>query len=359
MTRSFAFVSLTATLMASIVLAAIPTARAAPPPVENRVVIATFGGLLGKAVKENVERFTKPLGIEVVVVESASADILAKMRAQKSAPQYDLALLNDQTFVVAKALGLIEKLDTSEVPNAKLLRAGLITPDGYGAPYEINPVGYIYRRDKLAEAGVSPPDTWRSVANPKLAGRVVTFTFASFYTPILMAGLEISAGKALPDESEIWPFLETLRNNRTIVIAAPSQAEELAKSGEAWVYPGTAERALLLRNQGVDVAFVPARDAMLPLTNYMVPVRNAPHKVAAQRVLNWILSTEIQTRAAEEGAVVPVNVEVAVSADQKARMGLDPQQSLPQFHRIDVETLNELFPDLTERFAKTMAQPAR
>jgi len=343
-------------LTAALIAASMPTATAAPPPIENKVVIATFGGLLGKAVRENVERFTKPLGIELVVVESASADILAKMRAQRSAPQYDLALLNDQTFVVAKALGLIEKIDLSEVPNARLLRPGLLTPDGYGAPYEINPVGYIYRRDKLAEAGVGPLDSWRSVADPKLNGRVVTFSFASFYTPLLMVELEASAGKALPDESEIWPFLTKLRDNRTIVIAAPSQAEELAKTGEAWVYPGTAERALLLRDQGVDVAFSPARDAMLPLTNYMVPVRNAQHKVAAQRVLNWILGTEIQTRAAEEGAVVPVNVEVTLTADQKARMGFDPQKDIPPFLKIDVETLNDRFPDLTERFAKTMAR---
>lgn len=174
-------------LTAALIAASMPTATAAPPPIENKVVIATFGGLLGKAVRENVERFTKPLGIELVVVESASADILAKMRAQRSAPQYDLALLNDQTFVVAKALGLIEKIDLSEVPNARLLRPGLLTPDGYGAPYEINPVGYIYRRDKLAEAGVGPLDSWRSVADPKLNGHVVTFSFASFYTPLLMA----------------------------------------------------------------------------------------------------------------------------------------------------------------------------
>ncbi len=341
-------------LLAALLLT-LHTAQAQPRPIANRLVIATFGGLLGRAVKENVERFTRPLGIEVVIVEGASADILAKLRAQKAAPQFDLALLNDQTFVVAKALGLIEKLDPAEMPNARLLRPGLITPDGYGAPYEINPTGYVYRRDKLAEAGVTTLDTWRSVADPRLAGRVVTFTFASFYTPILMSGLEISKGKALPDESEIWPFLETLHRNRTIVLAQPGQAEELAKSGEAWVYPGTAERALLLRSQGVDIGFSPARDALLPLTNYMAPVRHAPHKVAAQRVLNWILGTEIQTRSAQDGAIVPVNAQVVLSPAQKARLGFDPDREIPSFIPIDVATLNDRFADLAEHFSKTMA----
>ncbi|GAC1347668.1 MAG: ABC transporter substrate-binding protein [Acetobacteraceae bacterium] len=343
------------TLLAVLLLIATP-AVAQLPPIEDRVVVATFGGLLGRAVKENIELFTKPLGIQVVIVENASADILAKMRAQRSAPQFDLALLNDQTFVVAKALGLIEKLDPAQVPNAALLRPGLLMPDGYGAPYEINPVGYIYRRDKLAAAGVAAPDSWRAVADPKLDGRVVTFTFSSFYTPLMMMGLQMSAGKTINEDGEIWPFLRHMRGNHSIVVAAPGQAEELARSGEAWVYPGTAERALLLRDQGVDVGFAPARDALLALTNYMVPVRNAPHKVAAQRVLNWILGTPIQTRMAQQGAVVPVNKDVQLGPELKTRLGFAPDQDIPAFRPIDIEALNAHFSELAEGFDKTMAR---
>ena len=68
------------TLLAAmcLLLGAAP-AGAQPKPAEGRVAIATFGGLLGKAVRENVELFTKPLGIQAVFVESASADILAKV----------------------------------------------------------------------------------------------------------------------------------------------------------------------------------------------------------------------------------------------------------------------------------------
>ena len=342
-------------LMALLLLLASP-ALAQAPAVEDRVVVATFGGLLGKAVKENIERFAKPLGVKVVVVESASAEILAKLRAQKAAPQFDLALLNDQTFVVAKALGLIEKIDPAEVPNAALLRPGLLTPDGYGAPYEINPVGYVYRRDKLAAAGVPPPGQWRAVTDKRLDGRVVTFSFASFYTPLTMVGLQMSAGRTIAEDGEIWPFMERMRDNHTIVVAAPGQAEELARSGEAWVYAGSAERALLLRNQGVDIGFAPATDALLALTNYMVPVRHAPHPVAAQRVLNWMLSTGMQVQMAEDAAVIPVNAETPLGPALKARMGFDPNADLPPFLAFDAETLNARFSELAERFDKTMAR---
>ena len=329
----------------------------AQPPGENRVVIATFGGLLGKLVRENVELYTRPLGIQAVFVEAASADILAKIRAQRSAPQYDLALLNDQTFVVAKSLGLLAKLDPAEVPNAKALRPGLLGADGYGAPYEINPVGWIYRRDKLAAAGVPAPSTWRAVLDKRLAGRVVTFNFSSFYTVLTMAGLELSAGKTVADDSEIWPFMQAMYDNRTVVVAAPGQAEELAKSGEAWVYPGTAERAHLLREQGVDIGFASAADALLSLTNTMAPIARAPHPVNAQRVLNWILGPEIQTRMAQQGAIVPVNASVTLGPELMERLGFAAAPAVPAFRMLDVETVNEKFGAWSEGFDKVMSKP--
>ena len=329
---------------------------AQPKPGEARVVIAIFGGLLGKAVRENVEAYTKPLGIQAVFVESASADILAKVRAQKSAPQYDLALLNDQTFVVAKGLGLLAKIDLAEVPNAAALRPGLLTIDGHGAPYEINPIGYVYRRDKLAAAGVPVPDTWRAVLDPRLAGRVITFSFSTFYTPLQMVGLELSAGKTAHDDAEIWAFMRGMKANRTLVVPTPGQAEQLTKSGEAWVYACSAARGLLLQSQGVDVGFAPARDALMSLTNYIAPVRGAPHPVNAQRVLNWIIGPEVQTRLAEQGAVVPVNKDVVLSPELKARMGFDPAQPIPEFRTLDVETLNENFGTWSEQFDKIMSQ---
>ena len=330
-------------------------ALAQPRPIESRVVIATFGGLLGKLVRANVELFTKPAGIDAVFVEGGSADILAKLRAQKNAPQFDLALLNDQTFVVADALGLIAPLDRTEVPNAASLRPGCVTAKGFGAAYEINPIGYMYRRDRLAAAGVPPPGTWRAVLDPRLAGRVITYSFSAFYTPLQMAGLELSRGRPISEDGEIWLFMRAMKDNRTIVVANPGQVEDLMKAGEAWVAPATANRTLLLQQQGADVGFSPCTDALMSLTNYMAPVKGCQHPVAAQRVLNWILSPEVQERAARDAAVVPVNGTVALSPALKQRMGFPPDQPVPSFKELDVATLNDEFGAWSEQFDKIMA----
>ena len=87
----------------------------------------------------------------------------------------------------------------------------------------------------------------------------------------------------------------------------------------------------------------------------MAPIKNAPHPINAQRVLNWILGPEVQTRMAEDGAVVPVNSTIPLSPALKLRMGFDPGAEIPAFLPIDVDALNDQFTDWSEQFAKTMA----
>ncbi len=99
-----------------------------------------------------IDSYAKPNGIEAVYVEGASNDHLAKARAQKSSPQMDLFVGNDQTFAVAKSLDLLAKVDPKLVPNILDVAPAYRDKDGFGQFYEINPVGLVYRTDKFKEA---------------------------------------------------------------------------------------------------------------------------------------------------------------------------------------------------------------
>ena len=130
---------------------------------EDRVVVAIFGGLLGRAIRENVALWARPLGVQTVFVEGSSGDLLAKLRAQRGAPQFDVALLNDQSFVIARNMGLIDKPDPAVVTNLATLRAGFGRADGFGVPYEVNP-GRLGLPARQADGG-------RGAAAGALAGR--------------------------------------------------------------------------------------------------------------------------------------------------------------------------------------------
>ncbi len=324
---------------------------------EDRVVVAIFGGLLGRAIRENVALWARPLGVQTVFVEGSSGDLLAKLRAQRGAPQFDVALLNDQSFVIARNMGLIDKPDPAVVTNLATLRAGFGRADGFGVPYEVNPVGWGYRRDKLTEAGVPPPVRWRDVLDPRLAGRVLTFPPSLIYGPLQAAAMVLSAGGTLrADDTAYWTFLDQMKAGRTVVASTPGQAEDLAKSGEVWVFPAIAQRVQLLRNQGVDVGFAPPVDARMTQINYATPVRGAPHPVNAQRLVNWFIGPEIQGRLAAEAAVVPVNAGVPVSPAMKERMGFAGDADLPRFEALDVDAVLERFDGWLERFGRLMAR---
>lgn len=335
------------------------TARAqatTEPRIEARVVVGIFGGLLGRQLRDLIDSYVRPLGVQAVYVEGTSNDLLARARAQAGNPQMDLFVGNDQTFQLAKSLRLIERIDPRLVPEIANIRPELRDPDGYGQFYELNPIGIVYRTDRLAEAGIGRPTTWLVYTEPSLRGRGILFPPTVSYGFHFLIGLAMSAGKDERDLTPAWPLLDRVRANQPLLTATPGQAEDMAGRGEGWMYVSSAQRAHLLRSQGAPIDFALPREGVIALPNFMAPVRNARNPVAAQRVLNHMLGREVQTRLTREGAVASVNTQVELTPELKARMGFDPQQPLPAFHVLDVAAVNQQLDAWLERFNRTVAR---
>jgi putative spermidine/putrescine transport system substrate-binding protein len=326
------------------------------PRIEDRVVVGIYGGLLGQRLRGVIDAYTKPLGVEAVFVEGTSNDLLAKVRAQKSNPQMDLFVGNDQTFALAKSLELIEKLDPVLVPNLNKIRPEFRDPDGYGQSYEINPVGLVYRTDKLAEAGIGKPRSWQVYADPALKGRAILFPPTVSYGFHFLIGLAMGAGKDERDIAPAWIAMARVRANQPLIQQTPGQAENLTSSGEGWIYVSSAERANLLAKQGSPIGFAVPEEGAIVLPNCIAPVRHAKHPVAAQRVLNHMIGKDAQTQMTRDGAVAPVNSDVELTPELKVRMGFAPDQPLPALHVLDVAAVNAQLDDWVERFNRSVAR---
>lgn len=347
-----------AVALLGLLLTPLAAAAQAPsaPRLEDRVVVGIFGGLLGQRLRTTIDAYTKPLGVEAVYVEGTSNDLLAKARAQKSNPQMDLFVGNDQTFALAKSLDLLEKLDPVLMPNSAKIRPEFRDPDGYGQYYEINPVGFVYRTDKLAEAGIGRPRSWQVYADPALKGRAILFPPTVSYGFHFLIGLAMGTGKDEHDIEPAWTAMERVRANQPLIQQTPGQAESMTSRGEGWIYVSSAERANLLAKQGSPIGFSVPDEGAIVLPNFMAPVRHAKHPIAAQRVLNHMLGTAEQTQMTRDGAVASVNDEVELTPELKARMGFAPDQPLPAFHVLDVVAINRQLDGWVERFNRSVAR---
>lgn len=347
--------------VASIVLAllfAVPAMGqgAAEPKMQGRVVVGIFGGLVGQELRETIDGYAKPLGVEAVYVEGTANDLLAKVRAQKGSPQIDVFVGNNQTFALAKTLELIEKLDPRLVPNLARIRPEYRDPDGYGQFFELNPVGIVYRIDKFAEAKLGKPTSWTAYADPALKGRGIIFPPTVSYGYHLLIGLAMGSGKDERDIASAWPKFEEIVANKPIVSPTPGQAETMAIRGEAWMYVSPALRAKLARDQGAAIGFVIPSEGAIVFPDFIAPVRGARNPVAAQRIVNHLIDKDVQTRRARAVAVAPVNMDVELTPELKQLLGFDPNKPLPPLHLLDVDAINRQLDQWVERFNRLVSR---
>lgn len=327
------------------------------PKNEKRIVIGTFGGLLGQQLRAIIDGYAKPLGIETVYVEGTSNGLLAKVRAQRNNPQLDLFVGNDQTFLVAKSLGLIAKLDPKLVPNLQYVHPDYRDPDGYGQFYEINPVGFVYRTDKFAEAGIPKPTSWSMLSDPKLKGRVTLFSPTVSFGFHYLIGVSLAAGKNESDISPAWTELTKVMSNQAAVVTTPGQADDMAIRGESWIYVCSAVRAKLAKEAGTAIGFsIPTDAPPIAFPNFIAPVQNAKSPVLAQLIINHMIGKAAQIENINTGAVVPVNTQIELSPELKERLGFDTQKPLPKIHVLNVEAINKQLDGWVDRFNRAVTR---
>lgn len=342
--------------LATAVATCLATAPACAQEMKGKVVVAVTGGLLGKKLKTAVDEYVRAFPVEVVYVEGNSSDLLAKVRAQKGNPQIDLFFGNDQTFAMAKSLSLLAKIDPKLVPNITRIPAALRDPDGYGQYFEANPVGYCYRTDKFAENKLQPLTSWLDYKKPEVKGRAIVFPPTQLFGLHHLVGIGMSMGGSEKDLSQIWSNVEQIIANGAVVLQSTAQAETMTGRGEAWVYPCSSDRAFLAKASGTSTGFSVPKDGSIFFADFMGPVQGSPNPVAAQMILNHMLSVPVQTRLSTEGAIMPANSDVKLTADQKRRLGFDPDKPLPEPRFLDAAALTKQLDGLVERFNRTVTR---
>jgi putative spermidine/putrescine transport system substrate-binding protein len=320
------------------------------PTAASRLVVGVVGGTLGQEFRTRILEFTKPANVETVFVEGTTTDLLARVRAQKDNPQIDLFIANDRTFATAKSLGLLEKLDPKLIPNLSKVRSEYKDPDGYGQAFELQVLGWCYRTDKFAEAGIPRPTSWSVYEDPRLKGRAILFNPTVSFGYFMLIGIAKGSGQDERDISVAWAKLDRIVANKAIVASTPGQAETLAGGGEGWIYVCPASRGKLARDQGAPIGFSVPEEAAISYLDYYAPVRNAKNGVVAQRVINHLISVEVQTKRAYETAMAPINLEVVMTPEIKERMGFEKDKPAPSYYVPNVEVIIKQLDDWVDRF---------
>lgn len=243
-----------------------------------------------------IEAFEKEYGVDVVLDYFASnEEMFAKLKASGSAG-YDLAFPSGDYVSIMKSQGMLEKIDTSKIPNLQyitpfaLSRAGYDPNMEYSVPYYLGASGVAVNTKVLREKGIEYERTWNIFADKRLAGRMVMMDDMREVLGDALSYLGYSVNTTDPAQLE---QARKLVNDVWKPNLVKFDAEGFAKSfssGEYWVAHGYAEGIFeeLPESQWKDVDFfLPSDGGPMYLDSMVIP-KGARNYELALLFINFI-----------------------------------------------------------------------
>jgi putative spermidine/putrescine transport system substrate-binding protein len=332
---------------------ALPGVARGQAKLEGEVVFACFGGALETMVRDQLAPpFEKATGCKVVLSVGTALSNLAKIQAAKDRPTIDVYWSNELTHAAGKRLGLFAKLDPAVVKNMDRVYDLARDPDGIGVISSMTALGIAYNKQKLAEAGIPPPTSWKDLWDPRLKGRVELTTFGvAFSQDFLVLVAKLNGGS----EDNIKPGLDKIKEMKAQGIigflpATPAEMDKLLSQGAAWIAVEPTVRAYPLADQGLPIDFVYPKEGAGAFANYFDVIRNAPHPLAAQAFVNYMLSDEAQLVLAKQ-YYGPINKNVKLTPELAAKVpyGNERMSSLVKINR---DKMNEKLDDWNEQWSR-------
>lgn len=256
-----------------------------------------------------LQEYEKRTGVRVNAVydteETKSTGLANRLIAEMNRPQADVFWSNEpvRTLVLKSR----DVLASYRSPSADGIPAALVDPDAYWTGFSAR-IRVIAYNTTL----VSPDEAPRSVfdlAEPKWKGQVAMADPRFGSTSFHVAALYAHVGDAKMDD-----LFRRLRANEVRVVDSNSTVRDLVVRGEVRVGLTDTDDVNVAVENGEPVAMVlPDRDGLgVPvMPNMMSLVANAPHPDEGRRLIDYLLSPDVERQLAESEAVqIPLHTGV-------------------------------------------------
>jgi len=282
------------------------------------LTINSFGGAYEDAHRKCViAPFEDATGSTVEIVTAYSADALARLRAQRDAPEFDVVHFSGGQEIVAAQEGLLLPIDEASLVNAgdlyDIARSNL--EGGEGPAYSIAAIGLVYNVEKTPQA----PQSWVDVLDPIYGRHLVLTDISNAYGMLgfLMIN-QINGG----DLGNIEPGLDAvaeLLDGGAVVVSTSPELQRAFAEGDAWLAPYASDYAFTLRSSGLPANFAQAAEGAPASFITASLVAGRDNKDLALQFIDMSISKEAQECFAHELRYSPTNMTVelpdAVAAD--------------------------------------------
>lgn len=306
---------------------------------QTEVVINTWGGAFLEAFNAVQGDIEKVSGAKVKMTTHPGAGAgLSRIIAQKDNPQVDLFTGIESTAYDGGKAGVFEELTPALVPNMASIPKELIMPHGVSIWVSLR--GIFYRADMIPFEIKKWEDLWDS----RLKGKAATSILLDKGNFLIMAAL-LAGGS----ENNIEPGFEkvkALKPNLVLFYKTDSESIKFLQAGEAAVAGwGILPNVYKLLGPGSNYKFVipekPQFLAPIPISL----VKGRPNKEQSLKVINAILTKDIQEKIASHLGVVP-----ALPGAQSPEKIRDIVPALKNIYKVNWDVVNANFDKWLERW---------
>ncbi|MGO4853587.1 ABC transporter substrate-binding protein [Phaeovulum sp. W22_SRMD_FR3] len=338
----------TLTLTAVVMAASLHAASAE----QATLVINSYGGPY-EAVQRQVifEPFEKAHDVKIQVVTVYSADMLAQLRAQKDAPQFDLVQFSGGQEILAAREGLLAPVAPEALSHAKDLYPFALEglAEGRGPVTMVTAMGLIYNEETAPKV----PSSWKDLWDPAFADHVVLTDLSNTY------GLQsfMMMNRVWGGDMDHWqPGLDKVSEiiDGSVVITSSPEIQQNFAQNDAWIAPFAQDYAHVIRQSGLPVKFVVPSEGSSALYITMNAVAGRPQQDLADQLIDFSLSPEVQAAMAREMRYSPTNRTTELPDDIAAEVAHG--EGLEKLVRFDPTKLVEIAPKMIADWKQMIAR---
>lgn len=253
--------------------------------------------------------FEAKCGCKLVVETGNSVERLAKMEANKANPVVDMAVVSMADALSASRKDLIEKIDTSKLSNYGKLYDIAKDPngDGMSVGYTFYATSIVYRTDKMKI------DSWADLLKPENVSHVAFPNVTTNQGPPSLFMLGKALGNDAADLKTPIAAVGEKKDELVTFYVKSSQLVQLMQQEEIWAAPIGRFTWAPFNKLDLPLAWATPKEGQTGGMNVMVLAKGSKNQDLALEFMDFWLSTEIQTKLAEQLVDSPANADVKVS----------------------------------------------
>jgi putative spermidine/putrescine transport system substrate-binding protein len=261
--------------------------------------------------------------------------------------------LDDGIMHRAIGMGLCEKMQAGQALNDLYPTARF--KDDMAAGVNVGMTGLAYNTRLFAEKGWPAPTSWMDLANPKYKGKVVfqSLSSSTFGLHGFLLFNRIQGGNDRNVEPGFKAWAGTIGPNVVEYIPSSAKIAEMVQTGEAALFPLTPTGVGVLKEKGLPVEYVQPKEGSAVLTVAECVIAKNSEPALAQKLAQYLLSTEAQALALEHGNQIPSNAKTTASG-ASAELVKKMNDYMKTAVTVDWEWINENRPAWNARWNKTV-----